>query len=227
MHRLKERVIFKSVCRSTSSSSLPNPILVDLEEQEDMEPEDDFSINFNSVYPMLENRYSDIFYMPHNVGPAYQDLATTTDQFDSDKLYKSVGWKGIKPIRAQAVQCPKLLLPQIRRLFSIPCSKLNESENLSILNLYFDSDVNSAIKSFVLIASKYSVDFMEDGYWSDFVNPFTGRAYFRPAARRNFNNEASFLGHNMHFKKVNGCTVIKEAKGCTFAGAIFSDVPVS
>lgn len=221
---LKERVIFKPACRFTSNS-LPNPILVDMDEQEDVEPEEDPGIH--PLYPILGNRFSDLFYMPQSVGPAYQDLVTTADQFDLTKYQESVGWNGVKPIRAQVVQCPKLLLLHMKRLFVIPSSKLNEPVNFSIFNLYFDSDVNSAIKSFVLIASQYSVEFMQDGYWSDFVNPFTGRAYFRPAARRKLNNEARSLGHNMIFKEVHGCTVIKEAKRCTFAGAIFSDVPVS
>ncbi|XP_017858711.1 PREDICTED: methylmalonic aciduria and homocystinuria type D homolog, mitochondrial [Drosophila arizonae] len=224
---LQNQKCVKPARRFTSSSSLPNFILVDMEEQDDVETDDDIGIH--PVYPILGNRYSDLFYMPHSVGPAYQDLFTTADQFDVSKYHNSIGWNGIKPIRAQVVRCPKLLLSHMKRLFTIPCSKFKDPGNFSIFNLYFDSDVNSAIKAFVLIASQYSVEFMQDGYWSDFVNPFTGRAYFRPATRRTHCtvNQPRCLGHNIFFKDIHGCTVIKEAKKCTFAGAIFSDVPVN
>ncbi|XP_060654845.1 uncharacterized protein LOC132790360 [Drosophila nasuta] len=228
---LKEALLVKPHFRFTSSSSLPNPILVDMDEQEELEPDE--HLEAHPQYPLLGNRYIDHFYMPCNVGPAYQDLVTTADQFDLTKYYNSLGWYGVKPIRAQVVPCPKLLLNHMKQQFVIPCEKLAEPINFSIFNLYFEGDVNSAIKSFVLIASQYATEFMQDGYWSDFVNPFTGRAYFRPSARRKLLNEesasaaAASLGHNMRFKNVNGCTVIKEAKKCTFAGAIFSDVPVS
>ncbi|KRF85575.1 methylmalonic aciduria and homocystinuria type D homolog, mitochondrial [Drosophila virilis] len=231
MRRLKDRKFLQNKScvnpgRRYTSSSLPNFILVDVDEQEDVESEDNLGIH--PFYPILGNRYSDLFYMPQSVGPAYQDLFTTADQFDLSKYHDSMAWNGIQPIKAQVVRCPKLLLPHMKRLFTIPCSKLKDPVNFSIFNLYFDSDVNSAIKAFVLIASQYSVEFMQDGYWSDFVNPFTGRAYFRPAARRSLpSQEARCLGHNMIFKDVHGCTVIKEAKKCTFAGAIFSDVPVN
>lgn len=208
---------------SSSSNNLPNLIMVD--DQEDVETENDTALH--PLYPILGNRYSDLFYMPQSVGPAYQDLVTTADQFDLTKYRKSITWNCVKPIRAQVVQCPKLMIANMRRAFSIPYSEFNYPVNFSIFNLYFENDVNSAIKSFVLIASQYSMEFMQDGYWSDFINPFTGRAYFRPADRRKFIKETNSLGHNVVFKDLNGCTVIKEAKKCTFAGAIFTDVPIS
>lgn len=220
---LKDPRILRPVCRFTSSSNLLSPILVD--EQEDVETENDSFLH--PLYPILCNRNSDLFYMPQSVGPAYQDLKTTADHFDINKYRESIGWNCVKPIRAQVVQCPRLMITYMKRAFMIPYSKHNDPVNYSIFNLYFENDVNSAIKSFVQIASQYSVDFMQDGYWSDFINPFTGRAYFRPATRRNMLKETNCLGHNMIIKDLNGCVVIKEAKKCTFAGSIFSDVPIS
>lgn len=218
---LKDVPNLKPISRFTSSCNLLSPILVD--EQDDVDTENDSSLH--PLYPILCNRHSDLFYMPQSVGPAYQDLKTTADKFDINKYRDSVTWNCVKPIRVQVVRCPKLMISYMKRAFCIPYTKHNDPVNYSIFNLYFENDVNSAIKSFVLIASQYSIDFMQDGYWSDFINPFTGRAYFRPAGRKK--NIFNCLGHNMIFKDLNGCTVMKEAKKCTFAGSIFSDVPIS
>ncbi|XP_017851575.1 uncharacterized protein LOC108606208 [Drosophila busckii] len=220
-----QKLLLTQPYRLTSWSRLSKSILADVDEQEELEHEEEH-LRY-AGYPILGNRFANLFYMPQSVGPAYQDLVTTTDQFDLCKYHESIDWKRIKPINAQVVRCPKLLLPDLKEIFDIPCHKFKEPSKFSIFNLYFDTELNSAIKSFVLIASRYSMEFMQDGYWADFVNPFTGRAYFRPAADRKLINESRLLGHNMIFKSNNGCTSIEEARKCKFAGAIFTDVPIS
>lgn len=202
---------------------------LDFDDEDLDEPEQEHY--FDPVYPILGNRYSDLFYMPHSVGPVYQGLVTTVDHFNDravgDETPSENTANRMEPIDIQTVRCPKLLLPYMQRLFLYPNGNFKNSQKLNIVNLSFFSDVDSAIKSFVLIASQFSLEILEKGYWADFVNPFTGRAYFRSVYSRKFVKDARYLGHNMVFKDVNGCTVIGETKKCKFSGAIFTDAPTT
>ncbi|XP_030382965.1 uncharacterized protein LOC115630507 [Scaptodrosophila lebanonensis] len=195
-----------------------------MEEQEELEAEEENCVD--PLYPILQNRKSNLFFMPNEVGPAYRNQTTTTLPFRLIDRYSShIEYDHVDISSAKSLGCPLLLLGYMRRMFVHPFLEFTNPDDFSVINLHFDSDVDSAIKAFVLIARQYSVDILNKGFWADFVNPFTGRAYFKSApGRRKLVKEARFLS-NLAFETNNGCVFINEPKQSTFTGAIFTDIP--
>ncbi|XP_017056484.1 uncharacterized protein LOC108098217 [Drosophila ficusphila] len=221
------------VRRSSGSSSFPELVFPD---DQDMEPEDEQEA-LDPQFPILHSRHTDLFYMPHCVGPAYQGLISSMDPCgsayypaDAQSLVKesdSVSGSMVSPSDMFVLACPKLLVIYMRRLFQHPYASFDSSMNFSMIGLRFkDTDADSALRSFVLIASHNSREIMHNGYWADFVNPLTGRAHFRSAhASRKKHREAQFLARNLAFTNANGCIVIQEEESDQFTGCIFTDTP--
>ncbi|XP_016989420.1 uncharacterized protein LOC108051722 [Drosophila rhopaloa] len=221
--------------RASGSSSFPELVFPD---DQDIEPDDEQG-DLEPQYPILHSRHTDLFYMPHCVGPAYQGLISSVDQpyatayypADSQALVKgsdNVLGSVISPSDMFVVACPKLLVEYMRRLFQHPYSGFGSSMNFSMIGLRFqDVDADNALRSFVLMASHNSREIMHNGYWADFVNPLTGRAHFRAAhSSRKKCQEAQLLCRGLTFTNANGCTLIEEEEQSDqFTGCIFTDTP--
>lgn len=220
--------------RASGSSSFPE--LAFPEDQEEIEPEDDENA-MEQHLPILRSRHTDLFYMPNCVGPAYQGLISSAEQPYATAYYpeekhieNSLGVGGIlPPTDMWVVACPKLLAAYMRRLFQHPYARFCSAMNFSMIGLRFHGmDTESALRSFVLLASYNAREIMYNGYWADFINPLTGRAHFRASNSNRKKNcpEAEILRKGMVLSNANGCTVIEEAKDDQFTGCIFTDTPL-
>ncbi|XP_016934972.3 uncharacterized protein [Drosophila suzukii] len=230
----RQAKVMTHIRRASGSSSFPELAFPD---DQDIEPEDEQGA-LDPQFPILHSRHTDLFYMPHLVGPAYQGLISSVDQpyttsyypADAQTLTKggeSVLRSVISPSDMWVVACPKLLVAYMRHLFQHPYARFGSSMNFSMIGMKFqDSDVDNALRSFVLFASHNSREIMHNGYWADFINPLTGRAHFRAAhSSRKQCRESQLLGRGLAFTNANGCTVIEEEQSDQFTGCIFTDTP--
>lgn len=231
--------IISHIRRSSGSSSFPE--LAFFDDLDDMEPEDEEGV-MNHQYPILHSRHSDLFYMPNCVGPAYQGLISSLDQpyttdcymadeqtlvKENDSIHDTILESLVAPTEMCVVACPKLLLTYMRRLFQHPYARFGSSMNFSMIGLRFkDKDATKALTSFVHFASYNSREIMDNGYWADFINPLTGRAYYRAAhCIRKQGLEAQLLGRGLNLTFANGCTIIGEEQSDQLTGFIFTDTP--
>ncbi|XP_017107162.2 uncharacterized protein [Drosophila bipectinata] len=220
--------------RSSGSSSLPEAAFPG--DQEEIGPEEDE--NAMKPLPILRSRQTDLFYLPDCVGPDYQGLVQPEDQTMANLFYpegkrlekRLAGFGGnLWPTDICVGPCPKLLTPNLRRLFRHPSSHFCSSMNFSMLGLrYRGFDRALALRAFMFLAGYNVREMLRYGFWADFVNPQTGRAEFRGSlsAPRTSCPEAEALSKGLDLFNANGCTVIEEAKGDHFIGTIFTDMPV-
>lgn len=111
---------------------------------------------------------------------------------------------------------------------------INENTNLSLITL---SQVSSAV-----IHEKAAINFLHasreishrlrlHGYWSDFLNPFSGKAFFSFHQKTLYKNDARFRGLCMSMVELKGfglnegCLLISEDKSNKFNGSIFTNLP--
>ncbi|XP_032583065.1 uncharacterized protein LOC116803468 [Drosophila sechellia] len=227
--------IISHIRRSSGSSSFPE--LVFFDDLDDTDPEDEQGV-MNHQCPILHSRHTDLFYMPNCVGPAYQGLISSVDQPYTSNYYMADEQTLVKendtnfdslvaPTEMCVVACPKLLVTYMRRLFQHPYVRFGSSMNFGMIGMrYKDTDANKAIRSFVHFASFNSREIMDNGYWADFINPLTGRAYFRGAhCIRKQSLEAQLLGRGLNLTFANGCTIIEEEQSDHLTGFIFTDTP--
>ncbi|EDW75483.1 uncharacterized protein Dwil_GK19083 [Drosophila willistoni] len=227
----QQRPFYLTVNRLASCRSFPVPLAnadgFDVDEMRDQK------FSFDPCAPILCNRSSDLFFMPRSVGPAYHGLMTTADDFAkvSNNSFKHNGKKSHKEMQQlpllQIIVCPRLLSLCIEDVFTHSNGVFVDVDNYCILNLYFDTDINSAIKQFVLKATQYSLAIAFKGYWADFINPFTGRPNFHQDKRK-ANEVKTRLFHNMDINKTKpGCTIMEETPEYSFIGTIVTDAPYS
>lgn len=69
------------------------------------------------------------------------------------------------------------------------------------------------------------------GYWSDFVNPFSGKAFFSYHQKSLYKSDERFRGLCMKLEEIKGlgsaenCLLISEDKSTKFNGSIFTNLP--
>ncbi|KQS61988.1 uncharacterized protein LOC26526390 [Drosophila erecta] len=227
--------ILTHIRRASGSSSFPE--LVFFDDVDDVEPDDEQGA-IDPQYPILHSRHTDLFYLPHCVGLAYQGLISSGDQpyaaadypADDQTLVKgndNILGSVVAPSEMCVVACPKLLVTYMRRLFHHPYARFGSSMNFSMIGLRFtDTDADEALRSFVIFATHNSREIMNNGYWADFINPLTGRAHFRAAhSGRKQGMDAQLLGRGFNLSYANGCTIIEEERRDQLTGFIFTDTP--
>lgn len=64
------------------------------------------------------------------------------------------------------------------------------------------------------------------GYWSDFMNPFSGKPFHSYAGKSLYKLDQRFRGIGMKFENFNNCTVIGADQDLSFSGNIFTNAPV-
>ncbi|KAI5724893.1 hypothetical protein M8J77_008457 [Diaphorina citri] len=133
----------------------------------------------------------------------------------------------------KAHECPVLLKQSIVELF--PGSDLN-SLKLTVITLkqkipQNNPDADKITKTFVLAAKEISRKLKFAGFWSDFINPFTGLPYVNPL----YYNGAPVVSRSesrVHFQGVNitekrNCRIIKKKSPSNFIGNVYTDAPAS
>lgn len=65
------------------------------------------------------------------------------------------------------------------------------------------------------------------GYWSDFMNPFSGKPFHSYAAKSLYKQDQRFRGIGMKLESFNQCTVIGTDQELSFCGNIFTNAPAN
>jgi Methylmalonic aciduria and homocystinuria type D protein len=187
----------------------------------------------NDVNWELFGNKNNRFFLGNCLGPAYLNNSTTYgvnnleelvdfDNKDKNKLYVTFQ------------KCPTLIKKDIHELFPSP-EVISDSSNLSLITLSQASltiDHEKAALNFVLASREICQRLRLHGYFSDFLNPFSGKAFFsyHPKSLYTLNDER-FRGLCMKLEKVKGlgakedCLLISQDKSSKFSGSIFTNLP--
>lgn len=111
---------------------------------------------------------------------------------------------------------------------------ITENSTLSLITLSQapkSVDHERAAIEFVHAAKEISQRLRLHGYWSDFLNPFSGKAFFSYNQKSLYENDTRFRGLCMKLEEVksfgstNNCLLISEDKTNKFSGSIFTNLP--
>lgn len=126
--------------------------------------------------------------------------------------------------------CPLLLKKSLAELFPTP--EVIGNESLTLITLKSHLETEQGAKNFVLAAREVCSRLRMNGFWADFMNPFSGRPFYSYVnGKILYKVDERFRGLGMRFENINDCVVISadnaldqalDAKG--FNGTVFSNV---
>jgi len=169
------------------------------------------------------------FYFPHAVGPAWQGATTTINLEAPLESIVDFGGSGTDTshsmLQFSVGECPSLIKKNLHELF--PAPEVVSSEKLALMTLRFAGDSEQGARKFVLAAREITARLRLQGFWADFMNPFSGKPFYSWASGKNlYKVDDRFRGLNMKLIKKNHCTVIStEDIESTFSGAIYTNAP--
>ncbi|KAH8276680.1 hypothetical protein KR044_008095 [Drosophila immigrans] len=182
----------------------------------------------------LTSKRHNRFYLPNSIGPAWQGDTSTVGLMEPlaqlVNFFKDDNVDGAR-LEFSCCQCPTLIRDSIFELF--PVRAIGQRDYaITLLTLSYEGDIEQgaakASSPFVLAAREISDRLMSMGYWSDFLNPFSGRPYFLPRdASILYKQDSRFRGVNMRLSNYNDCVLIapEENDKTCFSGTIFCTAP--
>jgi hypothetical protein len=130
-----------------------------------------------------------------------------------------------------------LIRNNLQEIFPAP-EVMTESGSLSLITLSQSTssslsplDHEKAAMKYVLAAREICQQLRLHGYWCDFLNPFSGKAYFSYHKKKLYSNDERFRGLCMKLESVKGlgtkdnCMLISEDKSSKFSGSVFTSMP--
>jgi len=162
------------------------------------------------------------------LGPAWQSSKTTVDLNAS--LYRLLDFE-LKPTKNSSKlhftikRCPKLLHENIQELFSVV------SGELTLITLSSrtrnDTEIENSAKNFVIAAREICRRLVREGYWADFINPFSSKPFYSQTNNANlFNIDKRFHVYGLKYEEPNkNCIVTKADVEGTFSGSIVTTAP--
>ncbi|XP_001354750.1 methylmalonic aciduria and homocystinuria type D homolog, mitochondrial [Drosophila pseudoobscura] len=173
---------------------------------------------------------SNRFYLPNGFGPAWQGYNSTIDLMAP--LSEIVNFnkeenKDKSSLEISCCQCPMLIRDTLIELFPVRAVASKDTA-ITLLTLSYDGDIETGATKFVLAARDISDRLLSMGFWSDFLNPFSGRPYFMPKEDAMlYKQDSRFRGLNMSLTIKNHCMVIaaKEDDNTHFSGTIYCTAP--
>lgn len=88
------------------------------------------------------------------------------------------------------------------------------------------SNINVFILQFVLAAREICSRLRLNGYWADFMNPFSGKPFYSYASGKNlYKIDSRFRGLGMKFNRQENCLVISTDEESAFSGNVFTNAP--
>lgn len=160
----------------------------------------------------------------------------TTAKTDGINLYDLLDFTGKdkKRLHISTKKCPILLRKNLHELFPAP-EVIAENEKLTLITLSQASLTGDHEKSaieFVHAAREICSRLRLHGFWSDFLNPFSGRPFHSYHQKSLYKlNDTRFRGLCMKFEEIpavgadENCVLICEDKSVKFSGSIFSNIP--
>lgn len=68
----------------------------------------------------------------------------------------------------------------------------------------------------------------ENGYWADFMNPFSGKPFYSYASGKNlYKIDERFRGLGIKFENKQDCLIISVDTETAFSGSVFTNAPTS
>ncbi|XP_022208914.1 cobalamin trafficking protein CblD [Drosophila obscura] len=173
---------------------------------------------------------SNRFYLPNGYGPAWQGYNSTIELMTP--LSQLVNFKkdanaDKSSLEVSCCQCPILIRDTLIELFPVR-AVANKETAITLLTLSYEGDIEIGATKFVLAARDISDRLLSLGYWSDFLNPFSGRPYFMPKDDdKLYKQDWRFRGLNMNLTVKNHCMVIsaEENDNTHFSGTIYCTAP--
>ncbi|EDV46282.1 uncharacterized protein LOC6549849 [Drosophila erecta] len=173
---------------------------------------------------------SNRFYLPNATGPAWQGDTTTVGLLEPlGQLVNFLKEANADKSRLEftCCQCPMLIRESLVELFPVRVVAQRDS-SITMLVLSYEGDIEMGAAKFVLAARDMCDRLLSQGYWADFLNPFSGRPYFMPRDGANlYKQDHRFRGLNMLLSQQNHCTVIaaEENDSTRFSGTIYCTAP--
>lgn len=172
-----------------------------------------------------------------SIGPAYMNSKSTlgSDGLDLEQLVDFSNTDNNK-LHITTQKCPLLLRKNLHELFPAP-EVITENEKLTLITLSQatvaqPADHEKAAISFVLAAREMCSRLRLHGYWSDFVNPMSGRAFHSYHQKSLYKlNDERFRGLCMKFEEIKAsgadenCLLMLEDKSTKFSGSVFTNIP--
>lgn len=82
------------------------------------------------------------------------------------------------------------------------------------------------LKQFVIAAREMCSRLRLNGYWADFMNPFSGKPFYSYASGKNlYKIDERFRGLGIKFENHNDCLIISSDKEAVFTGSVFTNAP--
>lgn len=160
--------------------------------------------------------------------------STTTINLSLDCLEQIVDFKSKNPKKLwiSSKSCPILVKSTLVEIFPVP--EVITNEPLTIISLYSNKPFEDGAKDFVLAAREICSRLRMNGYWGDFMNPFSGKPFFAHTSTKElFKLDERFRGVGLCVENKSDCIIISsddnrdEAKKelhFGFRGTIFSNI---
>ncbi|EDV95108.1 cobalamin trafficking protein CblD [Drosophila grimshawi] len=178
----------------------------------------------------LTSKRHNRFYLPNATGPAWQgDTSTVCLMEPLAHLVNFFREPNVDKSRLEfaCCQCPMLIRDSIFELF--PVRAIGQKDYaITLLTLSYEGEIEQGAAKFVLAAREISDRLLSLGYWSDFVNPFSGRPYYLPRDGSTlYKQDSRFRGVNMCLSIYNECVLItaEENDNVCFSGTVFCTAP--
>lgn len=191
-------------------------------------------------WELFGSRGNRFFLGSGSIGPAYMNNKTTigaNQGYDLEQLV-DFGNKDKTKLHVATQKCPLLLRKNLHELFPAP-EVVSENEKLTLITLSqavpaSPADHERAAISFVLAAREICSRLRLHGYWSDFLNPMSGRPFHSYHQKSLYKlNDERFRGLCMKFEEIKAvgadenCILICEDKSTKFSGSVFSNIPAN
>lgn len=119
-----------------------------------------------------------------------------------------------------------LLRKNLAEIFPTPEVASNENLTLITLSSNSNKEVENGAKNFVLAAKEICSRLRLNGYWADFMNPFSGKPFHSFASGKNlYKLDDRFRGLGIKIVKNNDCMVISSEQKIKFTGNVFTNAP--
>jgi hypothetical protein len=165
-------------------------------------------------------------------GPAFLNHHTTHGECDLNELVDFQN-KDKARLHVAFQKCPTLIRNGLQEMFPTP--EVITDGTLSLITLSQSSlsslDHEKAAMKYVLAAREICQKLRLHGYWCDFLNPFSGKAFFSYHQKSLYKNDERFRGLCMKMENVKGfgakdhCLLIAEDKSSKFSGSVFTNLP--
>lgn len=186
-------------------------------------------LNWELFGTAKNNRF---FLQSGSVGPAFMNSKTTsaTDGINLNDLVDFEN-KDKKRLQISTQKCPILMRKNLHELFPAP-EVIAENDKITLITLSqgtsASGDHERTAIQFVHAAREICSRLRLHGFWSDFLNPFSGRPFHSYHQKALYKlNDVRFRGLCMKFEEISAeggnenCVILCEDKSLKFSGSIF------